>query len=62
MCKPALDAADALAADGIAPRSSMRAPQADGREMLDALAQSHKLLVTSRTDPSSTASAPRSPH
>src|SRR5258707_2047175 len=47
MCKPALDAADALAADGIAAAVvNARFLKPMDREMLDALAQSHKLLVT----------------
>ncbi len=47
MCKPALDAADALAADGIAASVvNARFLKPMDREMLDALAQSHKLLVT----------------
>src|SRR5467141_1175483 len=47
MCKPALDAADALAADGIAASVvNARLLKPMDREMLDALAQSHKLLVT----------------
>jgi 1-deoxy-D-xylulose-5-phosphate synthase len=47
MCQPALDAADSLAADGIAATVvNARFLKPMDREMLDALAQSHKLLVT----------------
>jgi len=47
MCKPALEAADSLAADGIAAAVvNARFLKPMDREMLDALAQSHKLLVT----------------
>ena len=47
MCKPALDAADALAADGLAPTVvNARFIKPMDREMLDALARDHKLLVT----------------
>ena len=47
MCKPALDAADSLAADGIAATVvNARFLKPMDRETLDALAQSHKLLVT----------------
>ena len=47
MCKPALDAADALAADGIATTVvNARFLKPMDREMLEGLSQSHKLLVT----------------
>ena len=47
MCKPALDAADALATDGLAPTVvNARFIKPMDREMLDALARDHKLLVT----------------
>jgi 1-deoxy-D-xylulose-5-phosphate synthase len=47
MCKPALDAADALAADGIAATVvNARFLKPMDREMLEGLYQSHKLLVT----------------
>jgi 1-deoxy-D-xylulose-5-phosphate synthase len=47
MCQPALDAADSLAADGMAATVvNARFLKPMDREMLDALAQSHKLLVT----------------
>jgi 1-deoxy-D-xylulose-5-phosphate synthase len=47
MCKPALDAADALAADGIATTVvNARFLKPMDREMLEGLYQSHKLLVT----------------
>ena len=47
MCKPALDAADALAADGIATTVvNARFLKPMDREMLEGLYHSHKLLVT----------------
>jgi 1-deoxy-D-xylulose-5-phosphate synthase len=47
MCKPALEAADLLAADGFAASVvNARFVKPMDREMLDALAQTHKLLVT----------------
>jgi len=47
MCKPALDAADALAADGIAATVvNARFLKPMDREMLEGLYHSHKLLVT----------------
>ena len=47
MCKPALEAADSLAADGIAAAVvNARFIKPMDREMLEGLAQSHKLLVT----------------
>jgi len=47
MCKPALEAAELLAADGIAASVvNARFLKPMDREMLDALTQSHKLLVT----------------
>src|SRR6266550_4223447 len=47
MVRPAIDAADSLAADGIAAAVvNARFLKPMDREMLDALAQSHKLLVT----------------
>ena len=47
MCKPALDAADALAADGIAATVvNARFLKPMDREMLEGLSHSHKLLVT----------------
>src|SRR5690349_8770398 len=47
MCQPALDAATALAADGLdVSVVNARFLKPMDREMLDALAQSHKLLVT----------------
>jgi len=47
MCKPALDAADALAADGLAATVvNARFLKPMDRETLDALARDHRLLVT----------------
>jgi 1-deoxy-D-xylulose-5-phosphate synthase len=47
MCKPALDAADALAADGLATTVvNARFLKPMDREMLEVLARDHKLLVT----------------
>ncbi|HET9386988.1 MAG TPA: transketolase C-terminal domain-containing protein, partial [Gemmatimonadales bacterium] len=47
MCKPALDAADALAADGLAATVvNARFLKPMDREMLEALARDHRLLVT----------------
>src|SRR6266513_2615711 len=47
MCKPALEAADSLAADGLAATVvNARFLKPMDREMLDALAREHKLLVT----------------
>jgi len=47
MCKPALEAAELLAADGLdVSVINARFLKPMDREMLDALAQSHKLLVT----------------
>src|SRR5881396_2633129 len=47
MCKPALDAADLLAAEGLdVSVVNARFLKPMDREMLDALAQTHKLLVT----------------
>jgi len=47
MCKPALEAAELLAADGVdVSVVNARFLKPMDREMLDALAQSHKLLVT----------------